>query len=249
LATAKIPVHSASFGRAVDGTGYENRFLESLSAPTRQQLLQGSEPVQIPLAHQLFRAEGMPRSVTILTDGLVSLIYNSAHGKSLELATIGCEGPVGWHMLLGGLPPLYEGVMQMEGRGYRVPMKHFRECFEDNPELRRRVLEFAQHQLNLGFQVIACQRFHSARERFARWLLMVLDRTGRYDLRMTQEFFAAMLGAQRTTVNETAGRLQREGAIEYKRGRVKIVDRKKLEAAACACYPVLQKQLHGLYKA
>jgi hypothetical protein len=53
-----------------------------------------------------------------------------------------------------------------------------------------------------------------------------------------------MLGARRTTVTMVAGALQQSGLIEYRRGRVKILSRENLEAAACDCYQVI-KQLYG----
>jgi hypothetical protein len=43
-----------------------------------------------------------------------------------------------------------------------------------------------------------------------------------------------------------AGVLQRCGMIEYMRGTIKILDRKKLEDAACECYRVIQLINGGL---
>jgi hypothetical protein len=45
-----------------------------------------------------------------------------------------------------------------------------------------------------------------------------------------------MLGAARPTVTVVAGTLQRAGLITYNRGKVTIVNRKKLESASCECY-------------
>ena len=50
-----------------------------------------------------------------------------------------------------------------------------------------------------------------------------------------------MLGTDRPTVSVTAGILQRKGLIEYTRGAVKIVNRKKLEDSACECYEVIRQ--------
>jgi hypothetical protein len=45
-----------------------------------------------------------------------------------------------------------------------------------------------------------------------------------------------------------AGAMQRSGYIEYRRGKVRIIDQKKLEAAACDCYKVVKRLYDGLYK-
>jgi hypothetical protein len=50
-----------------------------------------------------------------------------------------------------------------------------------------------------------------------------------------------MLGTDRPTVSLAAGVLQRKKIIEYPRGAVKIVNRKKLEDSACECYAVIQQ--------
>jgi Mn-dependent DtxR family transcriptional regulator len=57
-----------------------------------------------------------------------------------------------------------------------------------------------------------------------------------------------MLGAQRTTVTAVAGELQRQGLIEYRRGHVKIVNRKGLEEKACDCYGVTKHLYVNLYQ-
>ena len=60
---------------------------------------------------------------------------------------------------------------------------------------------------------------HKVEERFARWMMESYDRSaGRNPLPLTQEFLAAMLGVQRTTVSQFAGELQRKGLIRYHRG-------------------------------
>ena len=75
---------------------------------------------------------------------------------------------------------------------------------------------------------------------------MAQDRTGTDVLDFTQEFLGMMLGARRTTVTVTAGVLQRSGLIEYRRGKVTILDRENLEGAvACDCYKLTKELLHG----
>ena len=76
---------------------------------------------------------------------------------------------------------------------------------------------------------------------------MAQDRTGTDVLDFTQEFLGMMLGARRTTVTVIAGILQRSGLIEYRRGRVTILDRENLEAAACDCYKLTKELYTGLY--
>ena len=73
-------------------------------------------------------------------------------------------------------------------------------------------------------QSVLCNRLHPVEARMSRWLLTASDRTGSDTLSLTQEFLAQMLGSRRSTVTVAAGQLQREGLIDYTRGRVKIVN-------------------------
>ena len=126
-------------------------------------------------------------------------------------------------------------------------MAELKEIFETSEEVRERILESVQEQtLTIG-QISTCNRLHESQERLARWLLMARDRTQSDELNITQEFLAQMLGSRRTTVTVVAGALQRSGFIEYSRGRVRIIDHKNLEAAACDCYKVVKRLYDGLY--
>ena len=96
-------------------------------------------------------------------------------------------------------------------------------------------------------QIAGCNRLHEAEERLARWLLMAQDRTQSDVMYFTQEFLGMMLGSRRTTVTLIAGALQKADLIEYSRGKVRIVDRERLEEAACDCYRIAKDLFSNLY--
>jgi DNA-binding transcriptional regulator YhcF (GntR family) len=91
-----------------------------------------------------------------------------------------------------------------------------------------------------------CNRHHSVDQQLCRWLLLALDRVDSNTLNMTQELIANMLGVRREGVTEAAGRLQRAGVIEYRRGKIKVLDRRQLEAMACECYDVVRTETERL---
>jgi hypothetical protein len=82
----------------------------------------------------------------------------------------------------------------------------------------------------------ACHRFHSARQRLARWLLAATDRVHSSHMDLPQEQFANVLGLQRTGVTVASVALQDAGAIAARHGRIRIVDRPRLRPASCECY-------------
>ncbi len=72
---------------------------------------------------------------------------------------------------------------------------------------------------------------------------MSAARIGSNSVPLTQEFLAQMLGTRRSSVTVASGMLQKAGLITHSRGGVEIVDRQRLEEAACECYEIMQRQV------
>jgi Mn-dependent DtxR family transcriptional regulator len=83
-------------------------------------------------------------------------------------------------------------------------------------------------------------------QQLCRWLLLSLDRLPSNRLTMTQELIANMLGVRREGVTDAAGKLQKQGVIEYSRGQITVLDRAKLEKLSCECYAVVRKETDRL---
>ena len=232
----------------VMSTDHTNLLLASLSSESRSLVMAQATQVDLPLRTSLYEAEQVPRYAYFPTSGIASVVAVTGNGSTAEVGLIGNEGLVGCLHLLGALPVTTRCFIQLEGAGLRVPMAELKKAFRSSEEIRGRILEFVQEQALSVSQLAACQRLHEAEARLARWLLMAQDRIQDDVLAFTQEFLAMMLGAQRTTVTTVAGALQRAGLIEYSRGRVKILDRKNLEEAACDCYQVTKRLYGKLYR-
>ena len=195
----------------------------------------------------LHRLHEIPTHVYFLLRGAVSLVVHMSEGGSAEVGMIGREGLVGGDALLGPAPSAVDAIVQIAGAGLRVPLKIMEAYFHDHEELRTRVLQFQQSQINISGQISACNKLHEAEARLARWLLTAADRSDSDVLSLTQEYLAQMLGSQRTTVALVAGVLQRSGLIDYRRGMVKITNREGLMEAACTCYAITRDISDRLY--
>lgn len=225
-----------------------NLLLTSLSQASSDLLLAQCTPIELPIRVLLYEADQAPKFAYFVTSGIASVVASMEQGETAEVGVIGREGVVGVMHLLGDALVPTRCFMQLPGSALRMPLAALREVFRSSEEIRERILEFVQHQALCVSQIAGCNRLHGAEERLARWLLMVSDRTGSDLMELTQEFLAEMLGAQRTTVTMIAGTLQHSGLIEYRRGRVRIVDRASLEQAACDCYGVTKRLYLNLYK-
>lgn len=225
-----------------------NRLLRALPFACAERLVALATYVDLPAGLPIFQRGEQPRYVYLLTGGIGSVVFISEAGASVELSTEGAEGMIGWSFLLGPMLNASTSNMQVAGAGFRVPLLTMQREFDSCHELRHRVLEFAQHQVVAVNQIAACNRLHRAEARFVRWLLMVSDRLGSTDISITQEFLSSMLGTRRTTVTEVCAELGRAGAIEGRRGGLRILDRGLLETRACECYGILRTRLNALYR-
>ena len=226
---------------------HPNLILNALSAKSRGSLVSKCRTVPMPCRKVLFEPETMPKYAYFITSGLASVATMIPNGGAVEVGLIGHEGVVGALHLLGGGVISTSCFMQIEGSALRIRLADLRAAYEDTKEIRERLLEFVQNQTSCIEQIAACNRLHAAEARLARWLLMAQDRIGSDMLHITQELLAEMLGLRRTTVTVVAGDLQRNGTIEYHRGHVRIVDRGRLEMAACSCYAIVHELFARLY--
>ena len=132
-----------------------------------------------------------------------------------------------------------EGVLSLVGTT-EVLTRQIRDC----GELHERILRYSETVILQVGQSAICNRFHNAKQRLARWLLMTVDRAGTRQLPLTHEFISYMVGGPRSAVTEAAAALRDSGAIDYRRGLVHVRDRERLQQESCECYSAVQSVLN-----
>lgn len=217
-------------------TATANRLIEGLPRSDREHLLSGSELVELDLADVLCESEGRIRYVYFPTTCFVSLTIPSDDEDCLEVGLVGDEGMIGLSLLLGVNIAPQRAVVRGSGAAWRISAAPFCREVEHSAALRRRLNGYLYVMLRQLAQTVVCTHFHGIESRLARWLLMTGERAHSDEFYITQEFISSMLGVRRAGVNRAAGALQDRQLIHYSRGHLTIVDRRALQAAACACY-------------
>jgi CRP-like cAMP-binding protein len=184
------------------------------------------------------------RFAYFLNRGLASIVVGMRQGKDVEAGVVGFEGAVGVALAVGLDRSPLRVVMQIQGQGFRISAQALRAALSSTPDLQMRLNRYAVLQGMQVAQTAACNRLHEIKPRLARWLLMAQDRVDSAWLPITHDFLATMLGSDRPSVSLAIGALRHDNAIEGRRGAVQILNRKRLEAAVCECYRVIQ-QLNG----
>ncbi|WP_420471136.1 Crp/Fnr family transcriptional regulator [Brevundimonas sp. FT23042] len=213
-----------------------NLLLDQLSAADREALLATAIRVPLILGDDLIQPGQMIHAVHFPLSGIISTVNEMADGRSVEAFMVGREGVAGIEATVIPMRSASRQTIQVTGEALKVDAGRVRALADDRPGLRRMLaLYHAGVQRELE-QTAACHALHPAERRLAKWLLRCHDRSDSDVMQLTQEYMAAMLGSQRTTVNEAARMLQANGAVAYARGKVRVISRPALEASACECY-------------
>jgi CRP-like cAMP-binding protein len=223
------------------GNAVSNIILLSISDSDYSSLRPHLEYVNLPNHLVLHQAGGKLEFAYFPNRGLISLVVVMKDGKTAEAGIVGNEGFTGTPAAVGlGRSPL-QAVVQITGDGFRVEVGALQEALQSTPHLQFMLNRYVAIRGMQVAQTAACNRLHDIEQRLARWLLMTQDRVDSAELLITHDFLATMLGTDRPTVSVAAGVLQKRKLIEYTRGAVKIVNRRKLEDSACECYGVIQQ--------
>ena len=222
-----------------------NHLLAAVSQRAYREMLSGLEPVKLVYGQVLYEPTGLIRHVYFPIDCLVSLLTAVDNGRVLEVGMVGNEGMVGMPMVLGIGESAVRALVQGGGTAMRMPASRFRTEFNKNILLQRALFRYTHLLMAQVSQTAACNRFHEAEGRLARWLLMTSDRLHTDEFLLTHEFLAHMLGVRRVGVTKAAEGLRRKKLIVYSRGHITILDRAQLEKAACVCYRIVKKLQDG----
>jgi CRP-like cAMP-binding protein len=143
---------------------------------------------------------------------------------------------------MGGETTPSRAIVQSAGYAYRLIGQRLKDEFRRNGELQLLLLRYTQALLTQMAQTAVCNRHHTVDQQLCRWLLLSLDRLSSNQLTMTQELIANMLGVRRGGVTESAGKLEKLGAIRYARGKITVLDRPLMERLCCECYAAVKKE-------
>ena len=223
-----------------------NALLATIGDAERSRIVSLGKVVHLGLKESLYEVGRPIEHVYFPQSGVLSLVTVLENGRVVEVATVGKEGMVGLPVFLGARSIPGRAFSQIPGESLRVDSEVFRKQMRLHGALHDLLHRYAQALFNQITWSVACLREHSIEQRCARWLLMTRDRVGGNQFPITQEFLAMMLGVRRASVSEVASRLQRSGLINYVRGMMTIVNRRRLEKKSCECYRIVRDEYRRL---
>jgi CRP-like cAMP-binding protein len=200
------------------------------------------EHIRCRRAQVLMDADSSLSHVFFPDSGVISVVAVYADGSIIEMATIGREGFADVQAVFGAKRSSVRLLVQIPGSAAMISRAAFIRAMESMPSFRSLMYAYVQAFLDQVQVSVACNGAHSIKQRLARWLLMMRDRSDDDALPITQNLLAEMLGVQRPTITNAAGELERADLIVRGRQQVTILDRKGLTKASCECYQLVRKR-------
>jgi CRP-like cAMP-binding protein len=226
---------------------FRNHFLDGLQPGDIEALQPHLRKVVLTQGQPLAKAWSPVVRSTLPINAIISVILEMRDGRQVETRTIGCESGFGLLHVLGSSMSFETVTTQVGGEAYVIDQRAFAAWARASPTMLESIVRHGQATIVQSAQAVACNALHDVKQRLARWLLMTQDRVSCEHLPLTQQHLAAMLAVQRTTVTAAASELQREGAIAYTRGRITVLDRKRLLKRSCECYETIESGVKKLF--
>jgi CRP-like cAMP-binding protein len=220
-----------------------NRLLLALPARNLKRLIPDLEHIRCQRAEVLMDADSSLDHLFFPDSGVLSVLAVYANGTAIEMATIGREGCTGVQAAFGAKLSSVQLLVQIPGSAAKMRRAAFMRAMETMPPFRNLMYAYIQAFLEQVMVSVACNGAHSLKERLARWLLMMRDRTDDDTLPITQSLLAEMLGVQRPSITNVAQELERAGLIARGRRQLTILDRRGLAAASCECYQLVRARV------
>jgi CRP-like cAMP-binding protein len=228
-------------------TTIKNQLLSALVNKQYQHLVTHLERVELSHGDVIYTTGRNIEHVYFPENSVVSLLVILENGATTEVGLVGREGMVGLTVFLGGALAPERAIVQLAGTALRLKASVLREEIQVGSSLQLLLLRYTRSFLALMSQSVVCSQHHSLDQRFARWLLMMLDYSDSDTLNLTHEMVAGMIGTRRAGVTVAALALREKGLVSAARGRITILDREGLEAASCECYSIIREEFSRLH--
>jgi CRP-like cAMP-binding protein len=223
-----------------------NHLLDALPHDQWERWRPQLEYVDMPLGQVLYEPGDILTHAYFPTTSIISLLYVMKNGESAEIAVVGNEGVVGVPLFMGGESTSSRALVQSAGGAFRLSAEVMKREFERAGPVLHLLLRYTQALMTQMVQTAACNKHHSLDQQLCRWLLLSLDRLEGTEMLMTQTLIAHMLGVTEAVAAEGALKLQAAGLIDYKNGRIRVLDRNALEKRSCECYAEVKEEYDRL---
>src|SRR5665213_2528873 len=154
-----------------------NRLLLALPSRDLKRLMPELEHVRCQSEQVLMDADSPLKHVFFPDSGVISIVAVYADGSVIEMATIGREGCTGIQAFFGAKTSSIRLLVQIPGSAAKMSRAAFARALASMPSFRNLMSASVQAFMEQVMVSVACNGAHSLKQRLARWLLMMRDRS------------------------------------------------------------------------
>jgi CRP-like cAMP-binding protein len=230
----------------VGATRKANALLAALPDAVYNRLLPDLEVTKLRPGDTLLTPGKTMKYAYFPTGSIVALLHQVDAGGTMGKAwPVGREGVLGISLFLG-VPHFIRRVdVEVGGSAFRLPARALLAEFRRGGAFQQLLLRYVFALIMQASQLGICGQHHPIEQRLCRFLLCAFDRVGD-ELGITQQRMAELLGTRRVSISKAAAQLQQEELIDYVRGRVTLVNRKKLEKRSCVCTAIIRRAFEAV---
>ncbi len=180
----------------------------------------------------VFEEGAEPKHLYVVDDGRIAIASRSDDGRESVFALMERGELFGEMGLLDGLGRSAEARALEPSQIMEIPYDPVRDVFQARPELLWGVVSLLAGRLRSMDSALADSVFLDVTGRTAKRLLELGDGEDEFQLPVTQEELAGMVGASRERVNKAIASFVRLGWIDQSERRYVILDREQLTRRA-----------------
>lgn len=194
-----------------------------------RQLADASDTVELTRSDVVFAEGADPDACYIMVDGRVAISNKSFDGRESMVAIMERGDLFGEMGLFDGIGRSAEARALEPSSVLRVPYDVLRSVWESSPELLWSVVRLLSQRIRSTDQALADAFFLDVTGRTAKHLLELAGDHDEFEIPITQEELAGLVGASRERVNKAIASFLKLGWIEQRERSYRIVKRRELE--------------------
>jgi CRP-like cAMP-binding protein len=220
-----------------------NRLLLALPPRNLNQLVPNLEFIRCEQDQILLDVDASINHVFFPNSGVISVVAVYADGNVIEMATVGREGCAPVKVFFGARQSSARLLVQIPGTAAKMSRAAFNRAMNSMPSFRDLMSAHVQAFLEQVLVSAACNGRHKLKERLARWMLMMRDRSDADVMPITQDLLAELVGVQRPSLTHAVAGLEEAGLILRGRRQITILDRQGLIKTSCECYQLVRERV------
>ena len=211
-----------------------NGLVAALSPADQRALRAACELTPLTANRMLSSSEKAARNAYFLTGASVALLTSDGSNTGAAVGLVGLEGAVGLQFGLGLGPSRFGLLVQTQGPAWMISGGALQRIVQSRPSM---LLALARYLWSVGEELAefaSAVQQQTVSQRLATWILRSQAADPNDALLLTHSHIASMLGVRRASVSAAANEMRDLGLLDYSRGRIQVLNRRKLLALSLA---------------